>query len=89
MPGNRPHSGIEIQGIVTEILAKTVIPVDHAGHSIKAETVQMIFFHPELAVGKQEIFNLVLAVIETSGTPRWMMALRSLIEVQVIAPVKS
>ena len=41
---------IEIVLITNESLLKTMVPIQHAGHAIKAESVYMIFLHPELAV---------------------------------------
>ena len=41
---------IEIIVITDEVLAEAVVPVQHAGHAVEPEAVQVVFFHPELAV---------------------------------------
>ena len=82
------HSGVEIQFIVPEILSEPMIPVNHAGDPVEAETVQVIFLEPELAVGKEEPHHLILPVIKASGSPGRMMALRPRIEVQVVPSVE-
>ena len=43
-------SRVEIEVVSAEILAQTMIPVQHGSHSVEAETVQHVFLHPELAV---------------------------------------
>ena len=82
------HPGIEIIIISDEVLAEPVVPIQHAGHSIEAEAVEVILLHPEFAVRQQEIFGLVLSVIEASGPPCRMVSLRSAVEIQVIATIE-
>src|SRR5574344_817403 len=48
--GETGHSAVEIIRIIAEILAETVIPVDHAGDTVEAESVNVIFLHPVFAV---------------------------------------
>ena len=66
-----------------------MVPVEHTGDTVEAETVQMVFLHPELAVGEEEILGLVLSVIETSRAPGRMSALRAPVEVEVLLSVEA
>ena len=79
---------VEIQGVIPEILSKTVVPIDHAGYPVEAEAVQVVLFQPELAVGEEEPHDFVFTVIEAPGAPCRMMALRPLIEIQVVPAVE-
>ena len=81
-------SEIEIIVISAEVLAEAVVPIEHTGDSIEAETVQMVLLHPELAVGEEEMLGLALSVVETAAVPSRMMALIALIEVEVLASVE-
>ncbi len=38
--------------------------VEHGGDAVEAETVEIVFLKPELAVGEQEMEHGVLAIIE-------------------------
>ena len=65
-----------------------MVPIQHTRDAVEPESVQMIFFHPELAVGQEEIFGFTLSVVEASGAPRRMMSLGPLIEIQVFPAVE-
>ena len=41
----------------------------------------MVLLKPELAVGKQEVDDLVLSVVEAEAIPSWMLATVALIEI--------
>ena len=79
---------IEIIVITDEVLAETVVPVQHAGHAVEPEAVKMVFFHPELTVREQEVFGFGFSVVEASGAPCRMMPLAALIEIKVFPPVE-
>ena len=79
---------VEIQRVVTEVGTEAVVPVQHAGHSVEAESVQVILFHPVFAVGEQEVFHFVLAIIEAACAPGRVMSRRARIEVQVFPAVQ-
>ena len=83
------NSVVEVEGIVAEVLAQTVVPVYHACHAVETEAVQMVLLHPVFAVGKQEVFDLVLAVIEAAGAPGGMVTLMALVEIQVVPAVEA
>ena len=51
------HPRIEIIVITDEIATQTVVPVQHTGHAVEPEAVQMIFLHPEFAVRQKEVFG--------------------------------
>ena len=82
------HSLIEIVVISRKRLFKAMVPVKHAGHSVKTETVYMIFLHPELAVRKKEMLGFILSVIEAARAPCRMMSLPSVVEVKGLLAVK-
>ena len=65
--------------------ASIVVPVEHAGHAVEAEAVQVVFRHPVLAVGQEEVPGLVLAIVEAAGAPGGMPALGAFVEIQVLA----
>ena len=83
------HSGAEIHIVTAEVGAQAVVPVKHGGHPVEAESVQMVLFHPVFAVGEQEELHLVLAVIETTGTPCRMMSGIALIKIEVFPAVET
>ena len=82
------YTCIEIIVISDEVLAQAVVPIQHTRDTVEPESVQMILFHPELAVGQEEIFGFTLSVVEASGAPRRMASLGSLIEIQVFPAVE-
>ncbi len=65
-----------------------MIPVNHARHAIETEAVEMIFLHPELAVAQEKTHDLILSVVEATGTPCRMMALRAFVKIEVITAIK-
>ena len=83
------HAAVEIERIVAEILAETVVPVEHRGHAVEAETVDVILFHPVFDIRQEEVFRLVLAVVEAAGSPGRMASLRTVVEVEVLATVEA
>ena len=83
------NPAVEIIVISDEILAQSVVPVEHAGHSVKTKSVDVIFLHPEFAVGKKEILCLILTIVETARSPCRVPSLISLVEIQILASVES
>ena len=80
---------VEVDVVAAEIDSEAVVPVDHTGDAVETETVQPVFLHPELAVAQEEVEGLVLAVVEASGAPGRMMALRTGVEVEVFPAVEA
>ena len=60
------HALIEVVFISDKRLLQTVVPVKHTCHTVKTETIYVIFLHPVLAVGQKEIFCLILTVVEAT-----------------------
>ena len=83
------HALVEIIVVTVEVAAQPVVPVEHAGHAVESEAVQVVFRHPVLAVGQEEVPGLVLAVVEAAGAPGGMPALGAFVEIQVLAPVET
>ena len=79
---------VEVQGIVAEIGSQTVIPVQHAGDAVEAESVQMVLLHPVFAVRQQEVFHLVFAVVEAPCAPGGVMARIAFVEVERFVSVQ-
>ena len=75
--------------IATESLSQTMTVIQHRGHAIEAETVELVFLQPELAVGQQEIKHGILAIVKAQGIPCGMLALVVAIEVQVARAIKA
>ena len=82
------HTLVEVIVIADKILLQTMIPVKHAGHAIKSETVDMVLLHPVLAIGQKEVFGLVLSIIEATRTPCRMSSLPAVIEIQRLLSVE-
>ena len=61
-------------------MANAVIKVQHRGHAVKAETVEVIFHHPVFDVGKQEVQHVGVAVIKHAAAPGLMEAFLPLAE---------
>ena len=79
---------VEIVVVAHEILSEAVVPIEHRGDAVEAETVDVVFLHPVLHVRQEEVLGLVLAVVEAAGAPGGMAALRTGIEVQVVRAVE-
>ena len=79
---------VEVEGIVAEVLAKAVVPIEHGGYAVEAETVYVILFHPVLDVGEEEVLGFVFAVVEAAGAPCGVLALGAAVEVCVVCAVK-
>ena len=82
------HAAVEVQAVIAEILAQTVVPVQHGGNAVEAETVDVVFLHPVFHIGQQVIAGFVLAVVEAAGAPGRMVALRAAVEVEIIRAVE-
>ena len=52
-----------------------IIEIEHRGHRIDPQAVDMVLFQPEQGVGDQEADDLLAAVIEDEGAPFRVMAL--------------
>ena len=72
---------IVVVAIAGEILAQAVTVVKHRGDAIETETVKMELVEPILAVGKQEVHHLVLAVVKAEAVPCGMLTPVSLAEI--------
>ena len=47
--------------------------IEHGSDTVEAETVEVEFVQPILAVGEQEVYHLVFAVVETERVPGRML----------------
>ena len=57
--------------------------VDHRGHAVKTETVEVIFVEPELAVTQQKMQHFVLAVVEAETVPCRVLTPRTIVEILI------
>ena len=64
---------VEIVSIVAECLSQTVTVVEHRGHTVEAEAVEVELLQPVLAVGEQEVDDVVLAIVEAERIPCGML----------------
>ena len=71
---------IEIIAITTEGFTQSMRIVEHGGHTIKSETIEMELLQPIFAVRKQEVKHIILSVVKTEGIPCWMFVTISRIE---------
>ena len=60
------HTLVEVVFISYKVLFQAVVPVEHACDAVEAESVHVVFFHPVLAVGQEEVLGFVLSVVEAS-----------------------
>ena len=51
-----------------------IIQVEHGGHRIHPQPVQMIFFQPEQGIGQEKIADLVASVVKDQRSPITMLA---------------
>ena len=72
---------VEIIPIVAERLAQPVAVIEHRRDTVETETVEMVLVQPEFAVGQQEVYDFVLAVIEAQTVPRRVFAPSARIEI--------
>ena len=57
-----------------------MIVVQHGGHAVEPEAVEMVLLQPELQIGKQKVQNAGLAVVKALGSPGRMLTLFSVVE---------
>ena len=57
-----------------------MIVVQHGGHAVEPEAVEMVLLQPELQIGQQEVQYTGSAVVKTFGTPGRMLALFTIVE---------
>ncbi len=56
-------------------IVAAVVQVQHAGHRVHSQAIDVVFVQPEQCVGDQEITNFVAAIIEDHRAPVGMLAL--------------
>ena len=74
---------IEVVTVITERLSQTVAVVEHRGYTIEAETIEVVFAEPVLAVAQEEVHHLILTIVEAETVPSWMLMSVARIEVLV------
>lgn len=79
-------SAVVIVAVTAEGLAQSVVVVEHGGYAVEAEAVEVKLFEPVLAVGEQEVYHFVFAVIEAERVPRGVFAPVVAVEELVGAP---
>ena len=70
----------EVLVIGIEVRAQAVVMVEHGGHAVEAEAVEMVFGHPEFQVAQQEVDDAGLSVVEALGAPGGVVALGAVVE---------
>src|ERR1700691_2894836 len=66
--------------------APPIVEIQHRGHGIDAQTINVILVQPEKSVGAQKVLDLVAAVIEHEGVP---VRLLSLPRISVLIKMRS
>ena len=82
------HTVVKIVIVRSECFRQSVMQVEHAGYTVKTETVKAVFIQPETAVGKQKVEYLVLIIVEASGIPGFMNAPRPLVKILISCAVE-
>jgi hypothetical protein len=65
-----------------------MMQVEHAGYTVKTETVNVVFIQPETAVGEQKVKYRVLPIIEASGIPGFMKATPAVMKILITCAVE-
>ena len=70
----RVLTAIVVVAVAAEGLAQAVVIVEHRGHTVKAEAVEVVLLKPVLAVGQQEVEHLVFAIVKAQRVPCRVLA---------------
>ena len=57
-------ASVVVVAVIGESLSEAVVVIQHRCHAVEAETVEMVFLKPVLAVRQQEVQHLVFAIVE-------------------------
>ena len=80
---------VKLRVAADEVPMNPPVLVQHRGHAVEPETVELKFFGPVPYVGQQETQRLVLAKVEHAGTPQAVPAHpRVLVEEVTAGPVE-
>ena len=79
---------VEVRRIAVEVLAQTVTAVDHGGHTVETEAVEVVFVEPELTVRQQEMEHFVLAVVKAERVPGRVFAATAVMEILIACSVE-
>ena len=83
------HVGAEVLVVAARKAgADAVMRVEHAGHAVEAEAVEVVLFHPKAQIREQEAQDLVVAVVEDPTVPELVATARAAVEVQRVAVVE-
>ena len=74
---------VEIVAISHKGLSESVRIIEHGSHSVKTESVEVEFCEPVLTVAQQEVYYLVLSIVEAQAVPCRMLMPVARIEVLV------
>ena len=75
--------------VAAKRLSQSVAVVEHRGHAVEAETVELVFIEPEFAVAQQEIDYGILSIVEAERIPCRVLASAVAVEVLVVAAVEA
>ena len=68
--------------------SNSMVLVHHAGDAVEAEAIELEFLHPVAEVAQQEPEDFVIPVVEEPAVPEVVASFASLMEVEVVSPVK-
>ena len=80
---------VEIVAIVAEGLAQAVAEIEHRGHTVETETIELILLHPELAVRQQEVKHLILTIVEAERIPCRMLTTLVVVEILIVGTIET
>ena len=78
---------IEIVSIVAESLSQSMAVIQHRSNTVKPKSVEMELLQPILTIGKQEVYDLVLAIVKAKRIPS--RVLMSVTRIEVLIGVAS
>ena len=76
-------TAVEIVAIAAEVNTQAVVVIEHGGDAVEAEAVEMEFVEPVLTVGQEEVYHLVLAIVEAEAVPLVVLTTVTRVEVLV------
>ena len=79
---------VEVRRIAVEVFAQTVRAIDHRGHTIETESVEVVFVEPELTVREQEMQHFVLAVVEAETIPSRVLTTGTVMEILITRTIE-
>ena len=80
---------VEIISIVGESLSQSMTIIEHRRDAIETETIKMELLQPVLAVGEEEMDDIILAIVEAKTIPGRMLVPKLPTSVSISRPERA